>query len=76
MKATQEDLEKIMRLTGAEDSSGLRMALAYALISIWDKGYNEGYSDAVEFVKPEKPKCPFTHSHTREWCGYPDCRES
>jgi hypothetical protein len=76
MEATQEDLDKIIRLTGAEDSSGLRMALAYALISIWDKGYNEGYSDAMDFVKPEKPKCPFTHSHTREWCGYPDCRES
>jgi len=21
-------------------------------------------------------ECPFTQSHTREWCGYPECRES
>lgn len=20
--------------------------------------------------------CPYTHSHTREWCGRPSCRES
>lgn len=19
--------------------------------------------------------CPFTHSHTRQWCGYSECRE-
>lgn len=19
--------------------------------------------------------CPYTHSHTRHWCGYPMCRE-
>lgn len=21
-------------------------------------------------------ECPFTQSHTREWCGYSECRES
>lgn len=20
--------------------------------------------------------CPYTHAHTRHWCGYEDCRES
>lgn len=20
--------------------------------------------------------CPFTHGHTKHWCGYPFCRES
>lgn len=23
-----------------------------------------------------KSACPFTQSHTREWCGYSECRES
>lgn len=76
MKITPENLDKIIRLTGTEDSSGLRMALAHALIEIWDKGYNEGFSDAKETVKSESPKCPYTHSHTKEWCGYAGCRES
>lgn len=22
------------------------------------------------------PRCPYTHSHTRHWCGYKHCRES
>lgn len=22
------------------------------------------------------PKCPYTHGHTRHWCGYEGCRES
>ncbi len=21
-------------------------------------------------------ECPFDHAHTREWCGYSECRES
>lgn len=23
-----------------------------------------------------RTSCPFTHSHTRDWCGYEGCRES
>ena len=83
MKITAEELDKIIRLTGAEDSSGLRMALAYRLVSIWDQGYNEGFSDAKEAAKQEEENsilpyadCPYTHAHTREWCGYAKCRES
>lgn len=22
------------------------------------------------------PKCPYTHAHTRHWCGYEGCREN
>lgn len=25
---------------------------------------------------PHDPTCPYTHSHTRAWCGYPLCRQS
>jgi hypothetical protein len=25
---------------------------------------------------PEDNPCPYTHSHTRHWCGYDGCRES
>jgi hypothetical protein len=21
-------------------------------------------------------RCPYTHAHTRSWCGYQECRES
>lgn len=27
-------------------------------------------------VTPEPTTCPYTHAHTRGWCGYPECRES
>lgn len=77
MKITVDPLDKIIRLTGAEDSSGLRMALAYELVKIWDQGYNEGFSDAVNTPQPDSEnKCPYTHSHTKEWCGYDNCRKS
>lgn len=75
-KIVAEDLEKIIRLTGAEDSSGLRMALANGLLDIWDQAYAEGFQDAQGMVKAEKNDCPYTHSHTKEWCGYDGCRES
>jgi hypothetical protein len=30
-----------------------------------------------EWASGELPeKCPFTHSHTRHWCGYDTCRDS
>lgn len=29
--------------------------------------------DADQFMGGE---CPYTHSHTRNWCGYRDCRRS
>ena len=76
-----EDLEKVIRLTGAEDSSGLRMALANALLDLWDRGYSDGFTDATgmyeAMTKKEEPNpCPYTHSHTRHRCGYNGCRES
>lgn len=76
MKITAKDLDKIIRLTGVEDSSGLRMALAHNLISIWDSGYTSGQNDAMDQLTYRTGKCPYTHGHTREWCGYAGCRES
>jgi hypothetical protein len=76
MKIVAEDLDKVIRLTGAEDSSGLRMALAHVLVSMWDKGYTDGWADAKDSVAAETKKCPYTQSHTRDWCGYSECRES
>lgn len=32
---------------------------------------------ALGWTPPETPEpCMYTHSHTREWCGNPGCRES
>jgi len=29
-----------------------------------------------EWTSPPEPECPYTHAHTRNWCGYDTCRES
>lgn len=80
MKITAADLDKIVRLTGAEDSSGLRMALANHLIGIYDRGYAEAVEDQERReANSHLPyaQCPYTTmSHTKEWCGYEGCRES
>ncbi len=53
--------------------------LAFAL------GYLHGrYRLPLEFVTDASPAmpvvprspCPFTHAHTRDWCGHEGCRES
>lgn len=80
MKIEQPDLEKIIRLTGAEDSSGLRMALAHHLIDIYDRGYAEAVADQERREENSHlpyAQCPYTTmSHTKHWCGYEGCRES
>lgn len=30
---------------------------------------------SVEFIY-DTAQCPYTHSHTRHWCGYDTCRDS
>lgn len=37
---------RIIRLTGAEDSSGLQRAIAKILVKVYDQGYEEGWRDA------------------------------
>jgi hypothetical protein len=32
-------------------------------------------AQVIEHGKAANP-CPYTHAHTRGWCGYPFCRES
>lgn len=40
-----------------------------------------GWEDAVRTIQrihgivPPNP-CPYTHTHTRHWCGYDQCRKS
>lgn len=43
-----EALDRIIRYTGAEDSSGLRTALTNVLHDIWRQGYDDGYRDAEQ----------------------------
>jgi hypothetical protein len=31
---------------------------------------------ARDLINGVESECPYTHSHTREWCGYKECRES
>lgn len=61
MKINVEDLDKIIRLSGCEDSSGLRMALAHTLIEIWDRGYEHGQNDAMDQLTHDKGECPPWH---------------
>lgn len=30
----------------------------------------------VRYIKPPLNPCPYTQSHTRDWCGFKQCRES
>lgn len=75
MKIEVEDLDKIISVTGAEDSSGLRMVLARYLINIYDRGMDEGLMNRVDDSKISG-ECPYAQSHTRDWCDYSGCRES
>ena len=77
MRLTVDDLNKIIRLTGAEDSSGLRNALTNHLISIYERGYDQALKDR-EYVEREiaDNKCPYTFAHTKHWCRYDGCRDS
>ena len=42
------------------------------------QAYERQVSDWVPLgsLQGEKNPCPYTFSHTRDWCGYPTCRES
>lgn len=30
----------------------------------------------ARWMEDEAAPCPYTHAHTRHWCGYPECRGS
>ena len=59
-------------------------ALALILVSIYDRGYEQRGIDDLNHPYTCKgcnlcldpTPCPFTHSHTREWCGHSGCRVS
>lgn len=86
MKVTPEDMAAVRVVLrehfpeygprGTDDR--LDIALALILVGIWDRGYDTACQDleAAYQERQPKPQCPYTHAHTREWCGYVGCRES
>lgn len=41
---------------------------------IWS---SEDVMSAADAIDPKvKNPCPYTHAHTRHWCGYEQCRDS
>ncbi|MCA1839948.1 MAG: hypothetical protein LC723_06415 [Actinobacteria bacterium] len=77
MKITSEDMDDVRDLTGCAVPNERRdIALALILVKIYDRGYKQGHDDASDHRRYAPGVCPFTHSHTREWCGYAGCRES
>lgn len=48
---------------------------------VFNKGYEltdkewSTVKDLILYVR-DLPKCPYTHAHTRHWCGYEGCREA
>lgn len=52
------------------------------LAKVKEDAFDEGAEAAIDQGDPipanpyRKVVCPFTQSHTREWCGNPGCRES
>lgn len=54
------DLERLMACDACGDSA-------------LDHG---GWYHRFEPRRRDRDPCPYTHAHTRHWCGHPDCRES
>lgn len=65
----------------------LKKEWAHELAEEWIKKIEDpgtrfglGYESAVGVIKREvgipEESCPYTHAHTRHWCGYDTCRES
>lgn len=41
--------------------------------------WSNGFRSAATMIDPhsrEENPCPYTHAHTRHWCGYEQCRDS
>lgn len=51
------------------------IALALIMVRIWDRGYEQALADQTDNAYMSGD-CPYDFSHTRQWCGYRDCRES
>jgi ribosome modulation factor len=87
MKITPEDMQTVRNLFHtchpriclcAPEGRKLRdMALLSLLCDIYDRGYDRGQDDAIDGERlASRGECPFTHAHTRHWCGYAGCRDS
>lgn len=60
-----------------EDAAACISELLMALVDRSDGWYGAGDLYAVARVLQDfHRKCPFVFSHTRAWCGNPNCRES
>lgn len=70
------------RLVDAEDQIAIWGPKIDELRALHEAGVDNwsGYDYAMEALNadegPQLPTCPYTHAHTRHWCGYNTCRES
>lgn len=84
MKVTPEDMDAVRNLIFEaqyrhQDPEQRDTALALILVRLYDRGYNQAVweMDAMdELTMANTGQCPYTHSHTRHWCGYAGCRDS
>lgn len=78
MKITPEDMEAVritMYSSITWEDANRDVALGLILVGIYDRGYQQALADQADVYK--SGDCPYDNfSHTREWCGYRDCRES
>lgn len=53
--------------------------LEWDRLTAWAVAHIDGTGHRVLLSTQEREvptRCPFTHSHTRDWCGYETCREA
>lgn len=86
MKITPEDMDNVRDVLKRSQTAGggyvpydsqRDIALALILVRIYDRGYEQGHDDSSDRTLFDAPgECPYTHAHTRHWCGYSTCRDS
>lgn len=81
MKITPEDMHALYNTINAFMSKPAEfeqrdIRVALLLTDIYDRGYEAGQSDAMDKETYQTGTCPYTHAHTKHWCGYAGCRES
>lgn len=63
----------------ADDEAEAESYVRDALYDVNRDGHIELGAYGFDYIEGEvKPteRCPYTHSHTRAWCGVPTCREA
>lgn len=59
-------------------TEGFHRGSLYAMDMIGDliQDWARGLLNGDEIIGWMDTPCPYTHSHTRHWCGYKECRDS